>query len=86
MKPFIEVRERVFLIRFQFAMGKQVICTQNNLAETLRAHKDLGGGIDYIKEYQQHKGTFKTVSKKQLKLYFDWDMEAMDELKKHHLI
>lgn len=85
MKPYINVSERIFLIRYNFAMGKQVMCAQKDIAQTLKEN-ECNGGVDYIKEFQQNKGTFKTVSKKQLKLYFDWDTEAMEELKKNHLI
>jgi hypothetical protein len=85
MKPYINVNERVFLIRYNFQMGKQVICAQKDIADTLRENNNLGG-IDYIKEFIPSKAAFKAVSKKQLLLYFDWDIEAMDELKKNHLI
>lgn len=85
MKTYIDVSERVFLIKYSFSMGKQVICAQKDIAQTLRENR-TNRGVDFIKEFQPHKGTFKTVSKNQLELYFSWDTEAMEELKKDHLI
>lgn len=86
MKPYLSTKdERIFLIRYMFAIGKQVMCAQKDIAATLRDNY-CNGGIEYIKEYNPAKQSFKTVSKANLKLYFDWDTEAMDELKKNHLI
>lgn len=85
MKPYINASDRVFLIRYNFAMGKQVMCAQKDITATLKDNKE-NGGIDYIKEFDRVKSTFKKVSKKQLKLYFDWDTEAMEELKNNYLI
>jgi len=86
MKPYLNANERIFLIRYNFAMGKQIMCAQKDVAQTLRENYSDNGNIDFIKEYDAAKQTFKTVSKKQLKLYFDWDLQAMDELKRNHLI
>ena len=86
MKPYLSTAdERIFLIRYNFAMGKQIMCAQKDIAATLRDNKE-NGGIDFIKEYLPAKQSFKTVSKANLKLYFDWDTEAMEELMKNHLI
>jgi len=84
MRPYLNSSGRIFLIRFMFAMGKQVMCEQKDMAQTLKENY-AAGGVDYIKEYNPAKQTFKTVSKANLKLYFDWDTEAMEELKKLRL-
>ena len=86
MEPYLKANERIFLIRYIFAMGKQIMCTQKDVAQTLRENYSDSGSIEYIKEYNPAKQNFKTVSKKQLKLYFDWDLQAMDELKRNNLL
>lgn len=85
MKPYINANERIFLIKYIFSMGKQVMCAQKDIAVTLKENK-TNGGVEYIKEYNSATQTFKRVSKAQLKMYFDWDIEAMEQLKANHLI
>lgn len=85
MKPYINANERVFLIKYIFSMGKQVICSQDNMAQTLKENR-TNGGVEFIKEYNATKQKFERVSKKQLLLYFDWDTEAMEELKKDKVL
>lgn len=85
MALYLNTDQRIFLIKFLHSMGRQVICGQKDLAVTLRENK-TDRGIEHIKEFDPVKQAFKTVSKKQLKLYFDWDTEAMEELKKNHLV
>jgi len=86
MKPYLNSNERIFLIRYNFAMGKQIMCAQKDIAQTLRENYSNNGGIDFIKEYDAGKQNFKKVSKKQLELYFDWDIQAMEELKRNNLL
>lgn len=85
MALYLNADQRIFLIKYNFSMGRQVICEQKDLAVTLRENR-TDRGIQHIKEFDSVKQAFKTVSKKQLKLYFDWDTEAMDELKKNNLL
>jgi len=86
MKPYLNSSERIFLIRYNFDWDLQVMCAQKDVAQTLRENYSDSGSIEYIKEYNPAKQNFKIVSKKQLKLYFDWDLQAMDELKRNNLL
>jgi len=43
-------------------------------------------GIVKIKQYVPHKGTFKTMSKKEVQSWFDWDTYTIEQLKKINYI
>lgn len=43
-------------------------------------------GIVKIKQYVPHKGTFKTMSKKEVQSWFNWDTYSIEQLKKVNYI
>lgn len=56
----------------------------NNEPETLgKLIAEFGRyGIVKIKQYVPHKGTFKTMSKKEIESWFNWDTYSIEQLRK----
>lgn len=82
-RNFISADERLFLVKYAWtSTHDQIICTQATLAKAIK-ETDPGRGIEYIKEFSPVKGLFKTVSKKQILAYVDWQTEDSEFLKAH---
>jgi hypothetical protein len=72
-----------YLIKFQNTNTKFFI-NPDNLGAFLYARKELI--LDSIKEYNNAKDNFKTVSKTTLKNYLSWNTEAIQELRRRNFI
>lgn len=80
---FLNTDERLFLVKFAFtSTGGQIIVTQNSLIDAIKELKPQYRGIEYIKEFDVLKGTFKHVTKNRLRKYFSWNHEVTEEIKK----
>lgn len=80
---FLSADKRLFLIKYAWTrFNNQIITTQQDLAKTIK-ETDPGKGIEYIKEFNPSKNSFKAISKKQILNLVSWDTEATEFLSKH---
>lgn len=82
MKNVISTDLRTFLIKFhgKGTQGK-FICQDTGLVETIKNYD--AHGIEYIKEFDPAKNTFKRVQKDSVLNYFSWNTEAFLFLQNH---
>ena len=75
---------RIFYISFQFQQtnGKFLFQSSFDLMKILKDYDK--NGIDFIKELDPFKGTFKKVSKKDILNFVSWDTEVAEYLKNHY--
>lgn len=74
--------KRIFLVKFSFTSVNDKFLT-TDLGRTIKEH-DPGRGIDYIKEFDPVKNTFKRISKADILRFHSWNTESLDILKSHY--
>lgn len=75
----------VLAVKFMYASYNEslFICTVDQLATVLKEHSN-DKGIEFIKEFDPQKLTFKRISKAQLLKWSEMDTEAHEYLSKHY--
>lgn len=72
-----------YLVKFQFqSTNCRFIVQGSGLMECLKTYDK--NGIEYIKEFDPFKGTFKRISKTKLLQAFSWETETHEYLKNHY--
>ena len=82
---YLESSHRIYLVDFHGVSQHFIF---NDKKEQLGDLIELHGthGVERIKQYVPHKGTFKTMSKKEVQSWFDWDTHSIEQLKKVNFI
>lgn len=75
----------ILAVRFMYASYNEAmfICTVDQLATVLKEHSNEKG-IEFLKEFDPQKLTFKRVSKAQLLQWSNMDTEAYQYLSTHY--
>lgn len=75
----------VLAVKFMYASYNEsmFICTVDQLATVLKEHSN-DKGIEFVKEFDPQKLTFKRISKAQLLKWSEMDTEAHEYLSNHY--
>jgi hypothetical protein len=83
---YINTDLNTFLIQIKFKSNNNVfICSADQIGSILRTHNNSGKNI-VIKQFCNHKLSFKKISKADLKTFVAWDTETRLELEKINFI
>lgn len=82
---YLSTSNGIYSVEFQgqtshFIFNSEIETLGNLIAEYGRY------GIVKIKQYVPHKGVFKTLSKKEVESWFNWDTYSIEQLKKINYI
>lgn len=81
---FLNMSFRTFLVSFAWkSTDKKFICQGAGLIEVLKNFGTDSKGVEYIKEFDLYKNTFKRISKETILNQFSWDTENYLYLKSH---
>jgi hypothetical protein len=85
MKNFISTNRPVYLIKF---LNSNELFIFGSTAETLGdlIQKKGNNGIDFLKQFDSSKQTFKKMSKEDIKSWFAYDTHSIEELKRINYI
>ena len=78
----INTDNRTYLVRFSHSTTAYKFIT-TDLAQCIKAN-DKGRGIEYIKEFNVAKNTFKRLSMEDIARFHSWNIDAMEFFKYHY--
>jgi len=84
-QQYISTNTPIYMVKFLNSTECFIFGSTSEILGDLIA-KNGNNGIDFIKKFQPHKGTFKALSKKDVQSWFSYDTHTIEQLKKINFI
>lgn len=85
MKKAISTNRPVYMVKFLNSTEAFIFGSDAEvLGNLIQSNNSIG--IDYLKQFEPSKGTFKKMSKEAVKSWFSYDTHSIEQLKKINFI